>query len=229
MFLTVLGVVVLSFLFAVPLREPHIPTAHEGRRSSTWRELLVVRESLLPSVIMAFIAFAHAGLSTFIPLYVLQEKLGNPALYFAVEAAFVLISRPIAGPLSDRWSRRAMILPGYALTLLGVVIVALAPSPSVLLIAAAIYGLGLGSAHPALMTLAVDRVPAGRRGLSMAQFQTFHDLGIAVGAVALGALLDLLDNNYSLMYLAAAAVGGSGLALYAVWGKEAAQDRAHSS
>ncbi len=218
MFLSVLGVVVFSFLFALPIKEPLRPISHEGHRRS-WLEIFMVKESLLPAVIMAFIAFGHAGVSTYIPLYMLQKNFGNPAYYFAVEAAFVLLSRPIAGPLSDRFSRRAVILPGYTLHLLGLVLVALAPSTSILLVGAAINGMGFGSAHPALMTLAIDWVPAERRGLSMAQFQTFHDLGIGVGAVALGALLDLTHKNFSAMYYVSAAVVGAGLLLYGILGK----------
>ncbi len=137
-----------------------------------------------------------------------------------MEAIVVLLSRPIAGPLSDRFGRRAVILPGYTLILCGLVLVALAPSTSFLLIAAAINGIGLAFAHPGLMTLAIDQVPAGRRGLSMAQFQTFHDLGNVVGAITLGSLLDLFDRNFSAMYLVSAALVSLGLVLFGIFGKE---------
>ncbi len=219
MFLTVFGVISLSVLFSIPIKDRHVPSPQERRRRS-WLELLFVRESLLPAVTMSFIALGHVGVATYIPLYMLQQDLGNPALYFAMEGIVVLISRPIAGPLSDRFSRRAIILPGYTLILCGLVLVALAPSTSFLLIAAAINGVGIAFAHPGLMTLAIDQVPVGRRGLSMAQFQTFHDLGNVVGAITLGSLLDLLDRNFSAMYLISAALVSLGLVLFGIFGKE---------
>lgn len=215
MFLTVFGVVLSSLLFAIPIKEPQRLPPHTGPPMGWW-ELLVVRESLLPAIIMAFIAFSHAGVSIYVPLYMLQQNFGNPAYYFMTEALFVLLSRPIAGPLSDRFSRRAVILPGLTLILFGLTLVSLAPSASILLVAAAVNGLGLGFAHPALMTLSIDWAPAERRGLSMAQFQTFHDLGLALGAIALGGLLDLIHNNFSLMYLVSASVGGVGLIVFTV-------------
>ena len=219
MFLTVFGVISLSVLFSIPIKDPHVPSPQE-RRHRSWFELLFVRESLLPAVTMSFIALGHVGVATYIPLYMLQQDLGNPALYFAVEGIVVLISRPIAGPLSDRFSRRAIILPGYTLILCGLVLVALAPSTSFLLVAAAINGAGIAFAHPGLMTLAIDLVPAGRRGLSMAQFQTFHDLGNVVGAITLGSLLDILDKNFSAMYLVSAALVSFGFVLFGIFGKE---------
>ena len=78
--------------------------------------------------------------------------------------------------------------------------------------AAAIFGgFGTGAAQPALMTLAVDQSAADRRGHSLAQFQFFYDLGIGIGSLTLGALLDLTHQSFLIMYLATAAVALIGL------------------
>jgi MFS family permease len=77
--------------------------------------------------------------------------------------------------------------------------------------AAIIGGFGTGAAQLALMTLAVDQSAAERRGQSLAQFQFFYDLSIGVGALTLGALLDLVNQSFLIMYLATAAVALIGL------------------
>ncbi len=218
MFLTVFGVVLVGLLFSLPIKESQRLKATEGPLM-TWWELFVVRESLLPAVAMAFIAFGHSGTATFIPLYILQQDFGNPAYFFVVESVSVMISRPIVGPLSDRINRRAIILPGFVLQILGLILIAKAPSAAVLFSAGAVTGLGLALAHPPLMALAIDLVPAQRRGLSMAQFQTFHDLGNALGAVALGNFLDLVGKNFSAMYGVAAGVVTSGLLLFGIFSR----------
>jgi MFS family permease len=107
-----------------------------------------------------------------------------------------------------------VILPGLILSLSGMIVLAFAPSPPWLILSAIIMGLGFGTAQPALMTLAVDQASPQRRGLSIAQYQLFFDLGIGLGSVALGALLDMVDRNFSTMFLAATAVGAVGLAIY---------------
>ena len=54
------------------------------------------------------------------------------------------------------------------------------------------------------MTVAVDQSATERRGQSLAQFELFYDLGIGIGSVTLGALLDVVDQNFSIMYETAA-------------------------
>jgi len=64
------------------------------------------------------------------------------------------------------------------------------------------------------LTVAVDQTSPERRGQSMAQYQCFYDLGIGLGSLTLGAFLDLVDQNFSLMYAVAAVVALIGLWIY---------------
>jgi MFS family permease len=138
----------------------------------------------------------------------------NPGIWFAIYAGAVLASRPIAGPISDRVSRRAVIIPGLLLNVAGICLLALSWAPAWLMVAGAVAGLGTGVAQPALMTVAVDRASEHRRGQSLAQFQFFYDLGIGLGSLSLGALLDLVDQNFSRMYGATALMALFGLWIY---------------
>ena len=104
-----------------------------------------------------------------------------------------------------------MILPGLVLNAAGILLLAFATSSSWLMVAAIIGGFGTGAAQPALMTLAVDQAAADRRGRSLAQFQFFYDLGIGIGSLTLGALLDLVNQSFLIMYLATTAVALVGL------------------
>jgi len=212
-FLGALGIVLLTFVLAWGIREP-APIIAPAPTPRNWIDTIAVRDSLLPATTIAFITFGAGGISTFLPLYAIELGLKNPGLWFAVFAACLLLSRPIAGPLSDRISRRAVILPGSIVNLIGLVWIALAPSPSWLLVGAVITGFGFGAAHPTLMTLAVDQTSDQRRGQSLAQFQLFYDLGIGLGSMMLGTFLDMTNQNFSAMYLVAAAVGALGLLIY---------------
>lgn len=202
----------VSLILAAFVKEPeHGPRNNHHQR---WIDLLVIPETLLPAVAVAFLSFGHGGILTFLPIHALKLGLENPGLWFGLYALCLLLSRPVAGPLSDRISRRAVIIPGLILNLLGIGILALASSPAWLMAAAVVGGFGTGAAQPALMTVAVDQTSPQRRGQSMAQYQCFYDLGIGLGSLTLGAFLDLVDQNFSLMYAATAVVALIGLWIY---------------
>ena len=68
------------------------------------------------------------------------------------------------------------------------------------------------------MTLAVDQSATGRRGQSLSQFPLFYDLGIGVGSLTLGALLDLAGQSFFIMYSTTAVVALIGLCQH--WSKD---------
>ena len=179
-----------------------------------WTEALVVRETLMPAIAAAFLSFGQGGTLTFLPIHAIHLGLSNPGLWFGLYAFCLLLSRPIAGPLSDRISRRAVIIPGLILHMSSFLLLAFATSTTWLWAAAVTGGFGVGAAQPALMTLTVDQTTPQRRGQSMAQYQCFFDLGIGIGSLSLGVLLDLTDQSFMLMYLTTAIVSFLGLCYY---------------
>jgi MFS family permease len=203
----------LSFIAGLPLAEPKRGDP-VGRGSSGWLETIAVKETLNPAIAVAFLSFGHGGILTFLPIHALKLGMENPGIWFGLYAACILLSRPVAGPLSDRISRRAVILPGLILNIVGILVLALATSPAWLMAAAILGGFGTGAAQPALMTLAVDQSATERRGHSLAQFQLFYDLGIGIGSLTSGALLDVVKQNFSIMYLTISVAAVVGLWLY---------------
>ncbi len=210
-FLGASALLILSFIFAVPVAEPKRALT-EPYKSKRWIDNIMVKESLDPAIGVAFLSFGHGGILTFLPIQALKIGVTNPGIWFGVYAACILLSRPIAGPISDKISRRAAIIPGLILNLAGIVLLAFATTSNGLMAAAIACGFGTGAAQPALMTQAVDRSDGQRRGQSLAQFQFFYDLGIGIGSLTLGALLDLVDQSFRIMYLATA-----GVALLGLW------------
>ena len=212
MFAIAVGVVAFSLVGGLWIREPvSVRVSHERRN---WLETLVVRESLMPAVSMSLLGFSRGSVIAFLALYALGIGLENPGYWFGLYAVAVVVSRPIVGPISDRRGRAVVIIPCFLLTLVGMILLSLAPSPAVLLIAAVAIGFGYGAVHPSLMTLAFDLAPSDRRGMTMAQFHLFYDLAIGFGSVIPGIILDLTGNNYSAMFLVATGVGALGLVLF---------------
>ncbi len=209
-FLGASAVLIVSLVFAFPVNEPH-RSQSTRQKSDRWLDNIMVKESIDPAIAVAFLSFGHGGILTFLPIHALQIGLANPGIWFGVYAVCILLSRPIAGPISDKVSRQAVVIPGLILNVAGILLLAFSTSSTWLMAAAIIGGFGTGAAQPALMTLAVDQASGERRGQSLAQFQFFYDLGIGVGSLTLGALLDLVQQSFQIMYLATAAVALIGL------------------
>ena len=210
-FLGASAVLILSFLVALPVSEPQRPQS-TPKKSDRPLDNIIVKESIDPAIGVAFLSFGHGGILTFLPIHALQIGLANPGIWFGIYAVCILLSRPIAGPISDKVSRQAVIIPGLILNIAGILLLAFSTSSNWLIAAAIFGGFGTGAAQPALMTLAVDQSSAERRGQSLAQFQFFYDLGIGIGSLTLGALLDLVNQSFLIMYLVTA-----GVALIGLW------------
>jgi MFS family permease len=206
------ALLILAVFLSKIVSEPKVSIA--SQKLGHWSEALLVREALMPALAVAFVSFGIGGTLTFLPIYAIGLGLKNPGLWFAVFALSLLISRPIAGPLSDRISRRAVIIPGLILHMSSFLLLAFATSTNWLWAAAILGGFGVGSAQPALMTLSVDQTAPQRRGQSMAQYQCYYDLGIGVGSLSLGVLLDLTEQSFTVMFLTTAVVSFLGLCYY---------------
>jgi MFS family permease len=116
-----------------------------------------------------------------------RRGLVNPGLVFVAHALGVFAAQSVAGRLSDRLGRLAVIVPGLALAAVGLWVTALAAG-AWLFAAGALSGLGLGAAQPLLYALAADLVPLEERGSAVGTIGIFHEVGIVVGAVGGGFL-----------------------------------------
>jgi predicted MFS family arabinose efflux permease len=96
----------------------------------------------------------------------------------------------------------------------GLYLLATAYSLQALLLAGVLYGLGFGAVNPALMALTVDRARLAGRGAAMATFSAAFDLGIGLGSVLLGYVLQL--TSFAVMYLTGAAIVVLGSLAFAV-------------
>lgn len=194
------------------VREPARRPAHGSGPAQ--RSALVSRPALLPSFVMFSLSFTYGAVLSFLPLMAAARHIANYELFFTVFALGLIAVRAVAGEVSDRIGRGTVVVPGLLAAATATLIVARADSLPVLLMAAGLYGLGFGSANPALMALTVDRAGTAGRGAGIATFGAAFDLGIGAGSMALGYLLTFTD--YATMYTAAAGAIALGILVFVV-------------
>jgi len=171
----------LGMLLALPLKSlPPNPADHRSTR-------LINLAVLMPGSLLVTLAVTFGTNVALLAVHASRRDLSNPGLVFVAQAAGLLLAQTLAGRLSDRYGRLAVIWPALILAAAGMWATSLL-SGGWLLLAAMLSGLGLGLGNPALYALAADLVPAHERGSAMGTMGVFHEIGISLGAIGGGLL-----------------------------------------
>lgn len=192
------------------------PCARE-RAGVSLRRLIGLRPVWLAFATYISAAIAYGTVVTFLPVYAVELGIDEFGQFFVVYAIFTLISRGVAGKLSDKFGRYAVVVPFMALVVLAMVLLACLLNLPMLWACAMLFGLGFGAFMPALNAYIIDETRQEERSGALAIFSSAMDIGITAGAVALGMVGELA--GYAPMYAVSAALVLSGLALFAIVGR----------
>lgn len=172
------------------------------------------------------VMFGYAGIATFLPLYLitkfgLDEEAAIGVILAAnlASMAAMAISSPLGGFLSDKvGKRRPFVAIAGVVMVVGLVILAVAPSIPVVILGQAIIGLGAGSFFSVDLALATEVLPnrddvakdLGVLNIANALPQSIAP-AVAPGIIALGAATPL--GGYPTWYLFGALVALAGAVL----------------
>lgn len=150
------------------------------------RRIEFFEKSILPITVSIFFLFiAYGCITTFIPLFADSIKV-NSGMFFLVYAATLILIRPMAGKLSDRYGETFIIVPSLVITIVALIVLSFSTGLFGLIVSAVLYGIGFGSAQPALQAATIRLVRPDRAGVANASFSTATDLGIGLGAMIMG-------------------------------------------
>lgn len=209
LFLFAAAVGVIGFLVAAAGGETR-PAGGPARRLSFSQ--LFSRAGAFPACINFASSFVFASMVTFTPLFARDHGLENAGALFIVYAGMVIVMRLSLGRYMDQFPRSWFIVPGIGALAFSMVTMATASNVPQMFIAAGLYGVGAGTFQPAMMAHLVDQTQPAERGRALSTFTLGNDLGLSIGALLLGVLVDWA--GYRPAFFVAGAMAASGALLF---------------
>lgn len=161
---------------------------------------------------VGFCGLSFGAVITYVPTFVHDELSGPVSTFFLSYTAAAVLTRLTGGGLSDGVGRRTIIVP--ALVLLGVSLLALAAVHSALTLAGAalLFGIAQGFVFPTLNAFTIDQAHPERIGRVQTLFNGSFNVGVTIGSLAFGSVVESL--GYRSMFVCAAAMAALGLAVF---------------
>jgi len=200
---------VLSLRISAPAADVASGPIRKGFKLSDTFEI-----TALPiSIIIMLLGFSYSSILSFITLYAKAVDLVWAAsYYFVVYAITIILTRPFTGRLMDLRGANLVAYPALLIYVAGMILLSQSRHGIVLLLAAAIIGLGYGNFNSVAQTLSISRVPSSRISVATTTYFIFLELGLGLGPYLLGTLISL--TGYRVMYLSMSGVILAAAVLY---------------
>jgi MFS family permease len=190
------------------------------------QKIELFEKSVLPITISVFfLNITYGGITAFVPLFT-NSLAVNSGAFFLVYAATLVLSRPIAGKLSDRHGEKLVIIPALVITIIALIALSLAEGLIGIIVSAVLYGIGFGSASPGLQAATVRLARPDRKGVANASLLTATDLGIGLGSIVLGWISQY--TSYSVLFMVSAVSVGCALIVFRVFVNRMVQTKSRS-
>ena len=171
---------------------------------------------IAPGLAIGFINVHYPVVAGFLILHLTRFGKGAP-MAFSAYALLILLSRFFLGGLPDRIHPAITFYGGIAAMALGLVGIAVAPSPVAGVAAAATLGFGFSFPWSSVAADVLRRTPEQERGSAIGVLTAFYDLFVGVSSLAAGAVANRFGYPAAFL-MAAGAIGAAALAgRYIFW------------
>jgi predicted MFS family arabinose efflux permease len=200
--------------WALVWRLPILPILGRRPRRGFWAAL--AQRNLLPLwwVTLSF-SIGLETLFTFTRTYVADRAVGSTGLFFGVYGVAAASMRIFGGRHYDRIPQRPFVVGALVAYGICLVLLAVAGSAPIMVIAAACGGLAHGAIFPILTSQVVNRARTAERGSAMSTFTSIFDIALLLSAPVVGLLIDGFSYRIAFASVSLALVVGA--VVYALW------------
>jgi FSR family fosmidomycin resistance protein-like MFS transporter len=192
--------VILLIMLGSMQANPLDPSGRPQPRGRTVRDVLADFPRLLSNRTLLYLcassvfrSMTHAGLMTFLPLYLARELDYSPIWIGAAMAALQIagfIAAPISGHLSDKMGRRQIMMSSMAVTAVIIVGMIFAGRSTAFVFLIAFLGFFFFSIRAVLQAWLLDATPPHMGGSSIGMLFAIQACGSSIGPLVCGAIAD---------------------------------------
>ncbi len=196
MFLGASGVIALALVLLVFTQE--LKQTEVVSRKLTLQSI-VVKETVMPAVVLIFYGTAYSAITTFLMVYAKQIGIENPSVFFSVYSVCILIVRLVSGRIVDTKGPEYILVPGAFFFTACLLLLAGLKNTWMLCLAAICLGFGYSANLSTLMAVGFKRNGRNNRGAVSSTINIGMDLGQCFGSTVAGFLA--MRFGYSRLYL----------------------------
>lgn len=178
---------------------------------------LIDKDAVPASATALVFMLTYGALENFTAKFAAEQNLPSGGIFFAVMAVALLLTRLLAGKVTDRHGESFFAYSCNAAMLIAFLLMGLFPNVATYLLAAVLAGFGFGGLEPALQSMAVAIAPPERRGSANSTFLCAYDIGIGVGGGIAGVLISSF--GYSQMFVIMTVFNILSVVIYVLWGR----------
>ncbi|MBM2813038.1 MAG: major facilitator transporter [Chloroflexi bacterium] len=145
----------------------------------------------------------------FLPLYAREIGVDGIGAFFIVVGVIGAVSQLLGGRFLDRGGRGWWLLAGFVFMILAMLVLFVARSLEVILLAGVVHAIGSTIINTMLLVVAMDLSDPHRPGAGMATYSMAYQLGAALGAPIFGLIIEYL--GFGAMFLGSALAMSFGL------------------
>jgi MFS family permease len=143
-------------------------------------------------------------LSTFFPLHALRHGVSNPGIFFIFLAITLILGRTLGGKILDIYDRKKVIIPCLTAIIISLAILTFSTTLPMFILVAVVLGTGWALLYPSLLIYVIENAGSAR-GPAMGTFTGLADLGVGVGPMIMGIVIQW--TSYSIMFFCLTLIG----------------------
>ena len=140
------------------------------------------------SISLAVAAFGYGGITSYVALFSREQGIRPESLFFTAFAISTVVIRVFTSRLGDRFGPNVLLYPSFVAMPAAFFLLARSTNRLEMIVAATLFGFGLGTAFPAFMAFVVANTGENRRARTFGSVILAFDTGIGLGSLTIGAI-----------------------------------------